>query len=962
MTAIRIGDTARFFFEKALKKVTGKGLSQLANASVHRGAYVESPADVDTPYGKATMAFALQVVTAPAAPGDAVPDLDGLTVPASAPRERLVWLAHRADAVTDTEDEICRVMADVDSFAPLKDWAAASASGASQGAAASLGATAKAWAKAIASLPPATRAALGVKLSSIAAVPAELKALAEDVSVLRGVLAHFFTYTPEGDYYAKWAGAGRDFDSRDHLHADYKKHCVHEVKLERNHHYLYAIVPESLFAPSGQSADPQVFREVVVRFDETGQDDPPFRLATVHTARSRRACGAFHDFAFFYTEKGVGLPVTAQTLAKLSSNLRQLLTGYHAAVDKGQFVADANAITAADTAMLHVTVVLNAAVTLPSYVLDSGDEAVRSILVPIDKVEELAALPQVDRIHAALEHRASNDLARAMVEYDKLNAAIPAAKRGGAGVLIGVIDSGVDGTHASFGDRLVAVWDQEKGTAAAPALLTGSSPAARHTTEPLKSKYATFNWGVELEGADIRKSQDIVGHGTHVCGIAAGQEVTDGAGKVVVPAGAASRAKLAVVRAIDVRHGDVLQAIKWLFQKADELGLPCVINMSFGSHLQSHDGADAQSQAIRHLVRNSADTAYKPGRVLVAAAGNERDDKMHVRRSLTPARSGPPAFGITLIKVDLNSVGSPRNADVVTVWIKNPTGVCKTSFPLALWVYRVKNPLAAVPMLLLGASSSSATFPGLNLKVDVTSQLSDPHTGDFNFDVIFRSISNVPLLQDQWGVGIYNFYDKPLDAHAWTVMGMSTFTDATAGDANFTIGAPASGPGVVSVACAASRLAWNDTSTPPQPQTRPGSIKEISTFSSSGPLREPGIPLASLYQNKIGFEPKGVDVTAPGQVLQSARSAQWAVPADEQSLIINGQSIMLQGTSMASPLVTGLVANLLAEQPNLTVQDVLNRLQKASSIPAASKYQPPAGSKFSEDWGWGLVHAPDLRI
>ncbi len=32
MTAIRIGDTARFFFEKALKKVTGKGRSQLANA------------------------------------------------------------------------------------------------------------------------------------------------------------------------------------------------------------------------------------------------------------------------------------------------------------------------------------------------------------------------------------------------------------------------------------------------------------------------------------------------------------------------------------------------------------------------------------------------------------------------------------------------------------------------------------------------------------------------------------------------------------------------------------------------------------------------------------------------------------------------------------------------------------------------------------------------------------------
>lgn len=961
MTAIRIGDTARFFFEKALKKVTGKGLSQLANAAVHRGAYVESPGDVDTPFGKAPMSFALQVVTTTAA-GDAVPDLDGLTVPASAPKEYIAWLAHRADVVTDTEDEICRVMADVDSFAPLKDWATSSTAAAATAAPAP-GATAKAWAKAIASLPPASRAALGVKLSTISAVPDALKSLAQDVSVLRGVLGHFFTYTPGGDYYKKWAGDGRDFENKDHLHADYKKNSVREVKLERNHHYLYAIVPESLFAPVGTSTDPQLFREVVLRFDETGQDDPPFRIATVHTARSRRTCGVFHDFAFFYAEKGVGLPVAPATLEKLSSNLRRLLAGYHAAVDKGQFVADANAISAADTAMLHLTVVLNDVVTLPSWVLDAGTEAVRSVLVPIDKVEELAALPQVDRISAVLEHRPSNDLARAMVEYDKLNALIPAAKRGGAGVLVGVIDTGVDGSHAAFGNRLVAVWDQQKGTASTPALLTGSSPAARHTAEPLKSKYKAFNWGVELEGADTKKSKDTHGHGTHVCGIAAGQEVTDGAGKVLVPAGLASNAKLAVVRAIGVAGGNVPLAIKWIFQKADELGLPCVINMSFGSHYHSHDGADAESQELFHIVRDSANAAYRPGRILVAAAGNERGDRIHIRRTLSTASAGPPSFGITVLKVDLNSANSTtKDTDFVTVWIKNPTGTCKVSFPLALWVYRIKNPLAAAPIVLLGANSTNNVFPGLDLQVDVTSQLSDPRTGDFNLDVTFSTLSGNALPQDQWGIGIYNFSDKPLEAHAWTVMGISTFTDAGASDDNHTVGTPATGPGVVSVASAASRLEWNDTATPPVHHKLAGTLKEISTFSSSGPLRQPGIPLATLYLNKIGFDARGVDVTAPGQLLQSARSAQWVVPANEQALVVNGQAILLQGTSMASPLVTGLVANLLAEQSGLTVQDVLTRLQKASSIPAGSTHQPPTGSKFSDDWGWGLVHAPDLRI
>jgi hypothetical protein len=59
------------------------------------------------------------------------------------------------------------------------------------------------------------------------------------------------------------------------------------------------------------------------------------------------------------------------------------------------------------------------------------------------------------------------------------------------------------------------------------------------------------------------------------------------------------------------------------------------------------------------------------------------------------------------------------------------------------------------------------------------------------------------------------------------------------------------------------------------------------------------------------------------------------------------------------------VANLLAEEPKLTLPEVLDRLRKAASVAAGSKFQPKAngvgGKPFSEDWGYGLVDAARLK-
>jgi hypothetical protein len=67
---------------------------------------------------------------------------------------------------------------------------------------------------------------------------------------------------------------------------------------------------------------------------------------------------------------------------------------------------------------------------------------------------------------------------------------------------------------------------------------------------------------------------------------------------------------------------------------------------------------------------------------------------------------------------------------------------------------------------------------------------------------------------------------------------------------------------------------------------------------------------------------------------------------------------------MAAPVVTGLVANLLADNRNLTLPQVLELLKKASTIPGTSSHQPPAASgpkPYGREWGYGLIDAGKLK-
>jgi subtilisin family serine protease len=184
----------------------------------------------------------------------------------------------------------------------------------------------------------------------------------------------------------------------------------------------------------------------------------------------------------------------------------------------------------------------------------------------------------------------------------------------GTGVVVGVMDTGIDFTHPDFIDssghtRVKFYWDQNKAVAL-------NTPV-------------TYGYGQEWDEIAIDSGKAIPatdGHGTHVTGIVAGNGRAINKYKGVAPG-----ADLVVVN-IDFSSNNttsVADAVDFIYSKAVILGKPCVINASIGDYLGSHDGKDLQAQIINSLINQ------QKGRAFVASAGNKGDSPIHLQYKVT---------------------------------------------------------------------------------------------------------------------------------------------------------------------------------------------------------------------------------------------------------------------------------------------------------------------------------------
>lgn len=163
----------------------------------------------------------------------------------------------------------------------------------------------------------------------------------------------------------------------------------------------------------------------------------------------------------------------------------------------------------------------------------------------------------------------------------------------GQGVVIAVIDSGIDYANPDFQNadgttRIRTMWDQSliprKGERPPEGYVIG----VEFTREQIND---ALNQQSIINRQSIVATQDISGHGTAVAGIAAGNGRASGG----VLAGVAPESELIVVKMGNTsedgfpRTTELMQGVDYAVRKAIEYQMPVAINISFGNTYGSHE-------------------------------------------------------------------------------------------------------------------------------------------------------------------------------------------------------------------------------------------------------------------------------------------------------------------------------------------------------------------------------------
>lgn len=256
----------------------------------------------------------------------------------------------------------------------------------------------------------------------------------------------------------------------------------------------------------------------------------------------------------------------------------------------------------------------------------------------------------------------------------------------GRGILVGIIDSGIDYAHPDFQNpdgttRITALWDQ-----------TIPSGTVADATPPFSYPFGTLftsdiiNRALATENPEERftlcPSQDVSGHGTHVAGIAAG----NGRSSNGIYRGVAYDSELIVVK-IGIPGPNsfpstslLMMAVDFCVRESLARNIPLALNLSFGNTYGSHSGSS--------LLETYLDSVAMLGRIsIVVGSGNEGASNGHTSGQLSSTQSQTVEFSISDYTTSLNIQLWKNYWDEFIVTLSPPSGT-SVSIPSSFGTWR----------------------------------------------------------------------------------------------------------------------------------------------------------------------------------------------------------------------------------------------------------------------------------
>lgn len=523
------------------------------------------------------------------------------------------------------------------------------------------------------------------------------------------------------------------------------------------------------------------------------------------------------------------------------------------------------------------------------------------VSLPISRVEKLAELPSVRHISFGGKRRKLMDFARAATGVDNAHTGITVFDETSAfkgnNVVLGLYDCGLDPNHPNF--------KKTDGTSRVSRLWHYASDYTTDYTLYTPETISTFT-----------TDDDDETHATHVAGIMGGSynstgkyvkhtSASTGAGTIMngnIPFyGVAPAAELAFSCG-SFSDEAILAGVKNIADYASSVGKPAVINLSLGSNYGPHDGTDDFSAALDEIGKDA---------IICVAAGNEGSDNISIHHECTTEN---PTVKTILY---YNGAHTTSNTGYLDIWASD-------SRSLTVTVANVNSSGTLSNSTTLKTSSNGTRISnGIKSTGSVYYYTGvDPNNNRYNalldLDSALPASGRLSItVTGQAGQEIDMYYD-----------GYSTFSDSYYNNstklAGYTAGTP--DQSISGMACGKNIIA-------------------VGSFNTLASFRSIGSSIADSFGETLGeitsFSSYGTDflgnklphVLAPGSAIISSYSRRYVAKGYDYetaadmcaSTTYNGNTEYwgpMQGTSMATPFMSGVASLWLSADLSMSVEDI----------------------------------------
>ena len=320
----------------------------------------------------------------------------------------------------------------------------------------------------------------------------------------------------------------------------------------------------------------------------------------------------------------------------------------------------------------------------------------------------------------------------------------------GRGIIIGLIDTGIDYQHPAFlyndgTTRILSIWDQSVQSGTPPEGFTFGSEYKREA----------INLALRSDSPlSMVPTTDTIGHGTAIASIIAGKADLEQSFSGVVPESELMVVKLKESKenlkeiffvpedAICFQESDIMLGIRYLESYSQSTSRPLVVCVAMGSNQGGHDGSGALSSYLNYFTR-------LPGIGVSVSAGNEGNSQRHYFNSTASA----PFYNDFELRVGEND----------------------SQFSMEIWPYATGR--LSIDISSPNRESTQQIYPTINecrvfnfiftpSIVYVNNFIFEEETGDQLILVRFRNpITGV------WRIRVSSVQAEPLSFHSWLPAG-----------------------------------------------------------------------------------------------------------------------------------------------------------------------------------------------